>query len=160
MSMFLMANFWLLFPAALTAAAALILLSRSPKWNDYLALSMIVAGLIAAWITLHPRQTPLLADSKAVQQTIGAGVPVLLEFQSPFCIVCTQLKPVVDDLEQELGERVHMIRINVHESIGNDLAPVYGIEFAPTFIFFDAQGAELWRQIGDLNTQQVRDSVK
>jgi len=84
MSMFLMANFWLLFPAALTSVAAVILLSRSPKWNDFLAFTIIVAGLATAWITLHPRQTPLLENSGAVQQTIGAGVPVLLEFQSPF----------------------------------------------------------------------------
>ena len=84
MSMFLMANFWLLFPAALTGVAALVLLSRSPKWNDFLAFSIIVAGLGSAWLTLHPRQTPLLENSRAVQQSIGAGVPVLLEFQSPF----------------------------------------------------------------------------
>jgi hypothetical protein len=68
----------------LSSVAAAVLLSRSPKWNDFLAFSIIVAGLTTAWITLHPRQTPLLEDSKAVQQTIGAGVPVLLEFQSPF----------------------------------------------------------------------------
>jgi len=85
MIMFMMANFWFLFPAALTGIAALILLTRGPKWNDYLAFSIIVAGLALAWITLHPRQTTLLGDAINVQETIHqAGKPVLLEFQSPF----------------------------------------------------------------------------
>ena len=85
MSMFLMANFWLLFPAFLTAIAALVLLTRNPKWNDYLAFGVIIAGMATAWITLHPRQTPLLGDAKLVQETIlQAGKPVLLEFQSPY----------------------------------------------------------------------------
>jgi len=59
-----------------------------------------------------------------------------------------------------LGEQVHIIRLNIHEPIGTELAPVYGVEFAPTFIFFDSDGLEIWRQIGGLDTQHVRDSLK
>lgn len=84
MSMFVMQNFWLLIPAALTIIAALVLLTRGPKWNDYLAFAIIVTGLASAWFTLHPRQTPLLEDAGNVQAMIGAGQPVLLEFQSPY----------------------------------------------------------------------------
>ena len=53
------------------------------------------------------------------------------------------MKPIVDGLEAELGDRIVVIRINIQQAIGRDLAPVYGIEFAPTFIFFDAQGREI-----------------
>lgn len=68
----------------LVTVAGLILLSNKPKWNDYLAFGVIVVGLVTAWIILHPRQTPLMDDAKSVQAMIGAGTPVLLEFQSPF----------------------------------------------------------------------------
>ena len=64
--------------------AGLILLSNRPRWNDFLAFAVIVGGLAAAWVTLHPRQTPLMDDAKEVQAMIGAGTPVLLEFQSPY----------------------------------------------------------------------------
>ena len=64
--------------------AGLILLTRNPKWNDYLAFGVVVVGLVTAWVILHPVQTPLMGDSKNVQAMIGAGKPVLLEFQSPF----------------------------------------------------------------------------
>jgi thioredoxin-related protein len=41
-----------------------------------------------------------------------------------------------------------------------ELAPVYGFEFTPTFIFFDAEGNELWRTVSELDPQRVRDSLK
>jgi hypothetical protein len=68
----------------LAIAAGLMLLTNKPKLNDYLAFGVIVAGLVAAWIILHPRQTPLMDDAKAVRAMIGTGTPVLLEFQSPY----------------------------------------------------------------------------
>lgn len=68
----------------LTLVAGLVLLTHEPKWKDFVAFGAIVAGLAVAWIILHPRQTPLMADAKAVQQMIGAGEPALLEFQSPY----------------------------------------------------------------------------
>lgn len=145
---------------ALVAAAAVILLTRKPRWNDYLAFAVIVTGLIAAWVILHPRQTPLMEDAQRVRQMIGAGTPVLLEFQSPYCLACTAVKPVVDGLEAELGGRLRVIRVNVQEAAGRELAPVYRFAFTPTFIFFDGGGNEIWRQVGSLDAGRVRESLK
>ena len=149
----------------LVIMAGFILLANKPKWNDYLAFGAIVAGLVTAWVILHPRQTPLMDDAENVRALIGSGTPVLLEFQSPFCITCTQLKSVVDELEQELnhgdsiGVPIHIIRINIQEPVGMELAPVYDFVFTPTFIFFDARGNEVWRTIGEFAPQKVRDSL-
>jgi thioredoxin-related protein len=41
-----------------------------------------------------------------------------------------------------------------------ELAPVYGFEFTPTFIYFDSDGNELWRMVGEFDSQRVRDSLK
>ncbi len=76
------------------------------------------------------------------------------------------MKPAVDELEQELnsqvniGKQIHFIRLNIQETVGMELAPVYGFEFTPTFIFFDAQGNEVWRTVGEFDAQKVRDSLK
>ena len=66
----------------------------------------------------------------------------------------------MDELENQLGQRADIIRVNLQEEVGRELAPVYNITFTPTFIFFDAQGEELWREVGALNTQQVFDSLE
>jgi thioredoxin 1 len=144
---------------SLTIVAGLVLLTNKPKFRDYLSFSVIVAGLFVSWLILHPHQTALMKDAKAVQVMIGSGTPVLLEFQSPYCIDCTTEKPVVDGLENELGQRLHVIRINIQDQIGHELAPVYNFEYTPTYIFFDAHGNELWRTVGEIDPQQVRNSV-
>ena len=72
------------FAVGLVSIAGLILLTNKPRWNDYFAFGIVILGLFTAWSVLHPRQTPLIADAKMVQGMIGAGTPVLLEFQSPY----------------------------------------------------------------------------
>jgi len=69
---------------ALIIIAALILLTNKPRWNEYVAFAAIVLGLFTTWTIVHPRQTALMGDAKIVQQMIGSGTPVLLEFQSPY----------------------------------------------------------------------------
>ena len=59
-----------------------------------------------------------------------------------------------------IGKQIHIIRLNVQEPVGRELAPVYGFEFTPTFVFFDAQGNERWRTVGVFDPQLVRDSLK
>lgn len=69
------------------------------------------------------------------------------------------MKPVVDGLEKELAGKLILIRLNIQENVGRELAPVYGFQYTPTFIYFDAQGNELWRQVGGLDVERVRQSV-
>jgi thiol-disulfide isomerase/thioredoxin len=145
---------------ALTIVAGLVLLTNKPKLRDFLSFGVIIAGLFVSWLILHPQQTALMSDAKAVQAMIGEGTPVLLEFQSPYCIDCSVEKPVVDGLEAELGDNLHIIRINIQDQIGRELGPVYQFEYTPTFIYFDAKGNELWRTIGEIDPQRVRDYVK
>ena len=78
----------------------IILLTNKPKWNDYTAFAVIVIALFVAWGIIHPRQTVIRAGAQEVQDMIGAGKPVLLEFQSPYCIICISIKPMVDELEK------------------------------------------------------------
>jgi hypothetical protein len=73
-----------LIAAILLVIAAVILLRRSPKWPQFLAFGVLVFGLVAAWIFLHPSQTSQVKNAAQVQASIGQGTPILLEFQSPY----------------------------------------------------------------------------
>jgi glucan phosphoethanolaminetransferase (alkaline phosphatase superfamily) len=70
--------------AFLVVIAGIILLRRRPKWPQFLVFGILVLGLVAAWIFLHPRQSAQVIDAAQVQASIGQGTPVLLEFQSPY----------------------------------------------------------------------------
>jgi thioredoxin-related protein len=66
----------------------------------------------------------------------------------------------VDELEQELGnDDILFIRLNIQETVGMELAPLYDFQFTPTFIYFDSEGNEVWRMVGDFDPQRVRDSL-
>lgn len=64
--------------------ALLVLFRERPKVRNFVALGIVGIGLVLAWVMIHPRQTPSLKDAVTVQSMIGQGVPVLLEFQSPY----------------------------------------------------------------------------
>ncbi|MBI5296544.1 MAG: thioredoxin family protein [Chloroflexi bacterium] len=151
---------FLLLSMALLLVAGLILLTRKPKWNDYLAFAVILGGLVLAWSVLHPRQTTLMNGSREVLEMIGNGTPVLLEFQSPYCMACTAIQPAVDALEKELDGQLKVIRLNIQDPIGRELTAVYGFSFTPTFILIDGGGNEIDRQVGTLDPQRVRDALK
>ena len=70
------------------------------------------------------------------------------------------MKPIVDGIEQDYAGRLLVIRLNIQEEVGRELAPFFGFEFTPTFIFFDAQGRELWRSVGDLDLERLRQSLE
>jgi thioredoxin-related protein len=70
------------------------------------------------------------------------------------------MKPVVDKLEKELGNEIDIVRVNIQESAGRELARTYAFQYTPTFIFFDRGGNELWREVGSLDVQRVRDSLR
>jgi thioredoxin-related protein len=65
----------------------------------------------------------------------------------------------VDAMESELRAKLKIVRVDVQETIGRELAPVYSFEYTPTFILFDSQGHELWRTIGEIDPQRVRGAL-
>jgi len=74
----------LLMAGAFVFLVVLIIFRHKPTLSDFIALVVVIVGLVVAWTMLHPRQTPLMEDAQSVQEMIGQGKPVLLEFQSPY----------------------------------------------------------------------------
>jgi thioredoxin-related protein len=70
------------------------------------------------------------------------------------------MKPIVDGIEGKYKSRLVVIRLDIQSETGRTLAPLYGFQYTPTFIFFDARGVELWRSIGQLDPAKVGESLK
>jgi len=65
----------------------------------------------------------------------------------------------VDGLEKELAGQLIVLHVDIHTKSGREIANEMGFEFTPTFILFDASGTELWREVGGLDTERVRQSI-
>lgn len=72
---------------------------------------------------------------------------------------CMAVKPVVDGIEREHGDRLVVIRVNVQTEAGKALGEEYDFVYTPTFLFFDGEGMLEWRSVGAVDPAQVRRSV-
>jgi hypothetical protein len=84
MEQFLNQYSFLWMAGALLLLVVLLLVRRKSKSGAFVALVVVAAALAGAWLLFRPTQTPLMDDAKKVQSMIGQGMPVLLEFQSPY----------------------------------------------------------------------------
>jgi thioredoxin 1 len=86
--------------------------------------------LYKAWLRVRlQKSTPQPDDT----------VPKLLFFTTPYCAVCrTKQSGVVEELEQELGETVKVIKIDADDQ--PELAKQYGVITIPSTFVIDAKG--------------------
>jgi len=65
----------------------------------------------------------------------------------------------VNGLQSELEEQLNIIKVDIYTASGRELTAEFNSVATPTFIFFDASGNEIWRSIGSLDPDRVRDSL-
>ena len=73
---------------------------------------------------------------------------------------CVLAEPIVNGLETELEGKLLVLKVDIHSEAGQVLADEYDGFATPTFIMLNAEGQELWRQIGTLDDERVRDAVE
>ncbi|MHC4554561.1 MAG: thioredoxin family protein [Planctomycetota bacterium] len=105
------------------------------------ALVVVVCGVMIAKNLKTHQQAAGLADDTV----IGKGKPVLLELGSHSCVPCKKMMPILDELSTEqTAFTVSFVDVWAAE----EKSEQYNIELIPTQIFFDKDGAELFRHVG------------
>ena len=64
----------------------------------------------------------------------GSDKPVLVDFWAPWCGPCRALGPVIDQVSQEMSDRLAVYKCNVDDEA--DLATRFRIVSIPTLILF------------------------
>ncbi|MFC1919995.1 FKBP-type peptidyl-prolyl cis-trans isomerase [Chloroflexota bacterium] len=78
-------------------------------------------------------------------QALSNGKPTLAEFGSSTCILCKQMKPILEKLAVEYEGKLNVVIVEVYEQIALSLQ--YGIMALPTLVVFDSSGEEVTRHI-------------
>jgi thioredoxin 1 len=90
--------------------------------------------MTARTIQETPMATTTVTDSSFDQDVLGAEGPVLVDFWAEWCGPCRMIAPALEELSDELGDRVTIVKLNIDE---NPAAPTkYGVRGIPTMILF------------------------
>ena len=82
----------------------------------------------------------------------GEGL-TLVDFFATWCGPCKMMHPVLEQLKEELGESIRIIKIDVDKN--NSLAMNYRVQSVPTLMLF-RKGEMLWRQSGALRLNDLK----
>ena len=78
--------------------------------------------------------TTSVTDSSFQADVLEATKPVLVDFWAEWCGPCKMIGPSLEELSDELGDRVSIVKLNIDE---NPEAPgKYGVRGIPTMILF------------------------
>ncbi len=82
-----------------------------------------------------------ISASQFENEVVKADQPVLVDFWAPWCGPCKMLGPVLEEIANEKGDSLKVVKINVDEN--QDLAQKYDVMSIPTmFVFKDGEVAD------------------
>jgi thiol-disulfide isomerase/thioredoxin len=106
------------------------------------------------------------------------GMPVFLEFFSPFCPHCRNMMPVVEQLYEKYGDRAAFILVSygeegleeVKESYNvraimlvdpdGGVFAEYNVQYVPTFLILDRDHRIAWAHVGELDIGALESALK
>jgi cytochrome c-type biogenesis protein len=125
------------------------------KTSKFLPIFEKIIGVVMIFAALHFFSDLLNHnDSIASCQTLADptkpnGKPLLVEFMSKNCGICTQMKPVVNEVQRTcMGKNIDIKVLDISKSKYSHLKKQYRLLGIPTFILFDKDGKEVSRLIG------------
>ena len=75
-----------------------------------------------------------VSDDSFESDVLNAEGPVLVDFWAEWCGPCKQIGPILDQIDQEMGEKVTIAKVNIDEN--PDTPTKYGVRGIPTLILF------------------------
>lgn len=64
----------------------------------------------------------------------------------------------MNGIQEEFSGQLSIVSADVQSPLGRELSRDYG-SFTPTFVLFNGEGEELWRMVGTIDPEKVRQSL-
>ena len=114
----------------------------------WVILLIVLVSVVGVFILRANDRQEFSSETAVVsgQTETGPSLPRLLDLGADKCVPCKMMAPILDELETDLADQLEVIFLDVWKN--PDLAKKYEIKLIPTQIFFDPDGAELFRHEG------------
>ncbi|KQM70580.1 MULTISPECIES: thioredoxin TrxA [unclassified Sphingomonas] len=97
--------------------------------------------------------TKQITDASFNADVLSAEGPVLVDFWAEWCGPCKMIGPSLEELSEELGEKVTIAKLNIDEN--PDAPGQYGVRGIPTMILFKG-GAPAATKVGAAPKGQLK----
>jgi thioredoxin 1 len=77
---------------------------------------------------------PKLDETVFTDEVLKSNIPVMVDFTAVWCGPCRMLDPIVEQLSQDWGDKVKVVKLDVDDN--SNLAMQYGVMGVPTLILF------------------------
>jgi thioredoxin 1 len=95
----------------------------------------------------------IVTDATFQDEVIAAPGPVLVDFWGEWCGPCRIISPALEEIAQELGGRLTVVKVNVDD---NPEAPArYGVRGIPALLLFK-DGAPVATKVGAASKSALR----
>jgi len=97
-----------------------------------------------------------VTDQNFSEEVLKADGKILVDFWAPWCGPCQMLSPVIEEVGQEMKDKVKVVKMNVDEN--PQTSQQYGITAIPTAILFE-KGEIKERIVGFRMKQDYIDAI-
>lgn len=78
----------------------------------------------------NPMATKHTSDTEFQADVLDQQTPVLVDFWAPWCGPCKMVAPILEELSEEYGDKIQVVKLNTDENPG--ITGKYGITGIPT----------------------------
>ena len=75
-----------------------------------------------------------VTDDSFAQEVVASTKPVVVDFWAEWCPSCKRLTPTLEQLAEEYGDRVEVVKINADDN--PETVRAYGVLSLPTLLVF------------------------
>ncbi len=91
-------------------------------------------------------------DQSFETEVLKSSVPVLVDFWAPWCMPCRMQAPILETVQEKLGEKVKIVKVNTDENTA--IAQKFKIMSIPTLMIFNG-GEAVEQMVGVQNEEKL-----